>query len=72
MWATAKDKTMQLQCHACGKKFRSMSAEAKHRHNFPAMCTRNRQFERFTAQVEQKARLSQAVERARSVWAKKG
>lgn len=42
-----------LQCHACGKKFRSMSAEAKHRHNFPAMCTRNRTFERFVAEIEQ-------------------
>lgn len=24
----------------CGKKFRSMSAEAVHRHNFPALCRR--------------------------------
>lgn len=46
---------MDMSCHACGKKFRTMNAEAKHRHNFPAMCTRNRQFERFTAQVEQDA-----------------
>lgn len=27
-----------LQCHACGMRFRSMLAEAKHRHNFPALC----------------------------------
>ena len=33
-----------LQCHVCGKTFRSMSAEAKHRHNFPAMCQRNKKF----------------------------
>lgn len=26
----------------CGKKFRSMSAEAFHRHNFPALCRRAR------------------------------
>jgi hypothetical protein len=38
---------MDLRCFACGKTFRSMTAEAKHRHNFPALCTRNRQFARF-------------------------
>ena len=27
---------------SCGAKFRSMSAEAKHRHNFPALCRRSR------------------------------
>jgi len=27
-----------MQCHCCGMTFRSMSAEAKHRHNFPAYC----------------------------------
>jgi hypothetical protein len=35
---------MNLECSACGKKFRSMTAEAKHRHNFPALCARNRRF----------------------------
>ena len=30
---------MDLSCR-CGKRFRSMSAEAVHRHNFPALCRR--------------------------------
>lgn len=30
---------MNLSCQ-CGKRFRSMSAEAVHRHNFPALCKR--------------------------------
>lgn len=46
---------MGMSCHACGAKFRSMSAEAKHRHNFPAMCRRNRQFERFMRKIEREA-----------------
>ena len=29
---------MHLHCTSCGMKFRTMIAEAKHRHNFPAMC----------------------------------
>ena len=36
--------TEKLQCHVCGQTFRSMISEAKHRHNFPAMCKRNKQF----------------------------
>lgn len=31
----------QLVC-ICGKRFRSMGAEAVHRHNFPALCKQNR------------------------------
>ena len=27
-----------LQCNGCGMKFWSMIAEARHRHNFPALC----------------------------------
>lgn len=38
---------MTLECHACGKRFRSMLAEARHRHNFPAMCRRGKRFNRF-------------------------
>jgi len=38
---------MQLECNACGKRFRSMLAEARHRHNFPALCTRNKRFAEF-------------------------
>lgn len=37
----------QLSCHACGKTFRSAIAEARHRHNWPALCTRNKQFKAF-------------------------
>lgn len=46
---------MQLSCHACGKTFRSMTAEAKHRHNFPVMCTRNKRFKAFLAETEEQA-----------------
>lgn len=38
---------MDLACHACGKRFRSALAEAKHRHNFPVMCARNWRFAKF-------------------------
>lgn len=34
-------------CSACGKRFYSMSGEARHRHNFPALCTRNARFARW-------------------------
>jgi hypothetical protein len=37
----------QLSCFACGKAFRSAVAEARHRHNFPVLCTRNKAFEAF-------------------------
>ena len=41
-----------VQCHACGKKFRSMSAEAKHRHNFPALCDkRSRMWREFQIEL---------------------
>lgn len=43
---------MNLECHACGARFRSAIAEAKHRHNFPAMCRRNKRFAKFVAEVE--------------------
>lgn len=32
-----RDWTDRMQC-SCGMTFRSMSAEAKHRHNFPLLC----------------------------------
>jgi hypothetical protein len=38
-----------MSCHACGKTFRSAIAEARHRHNFPAFCKRNKQFAKFIA-----------------------
>lgn len=43
--------SQRLTCHACGKSFRSMTAEARHRHNFPALCTRNKRFERFVKET---------------------
>lgn len=29
-----------MHCHACGTAFRSAVAEARHRHNFPALCNK--------------------------------
>ena len=37
----------RLTCHACGHVARSAIEEARHRHNFPTLCKRNKQFERF-------------------------
>jgi hypothetical protein len=37
-----------MQCPACGKRFYSYGAEARHRHNFPTLCIRNKKFEAFT------------------------
>lgn len=34
----AKHWTEVLSCHLCGKRFRSMSAEAYHRHNAKFIC----------------------------------
>lgn len=34
-------------CCACGKRFYSASGEAKHRHNFPALCVRNKKFSQW-------------------------
>lgn len=36
--------TDAYQCYACGMKFRSYAADARHRHNWPALCKRNKQF----------------------------
>lgn len=44
---------MQLECHACGKRFRSAITEAKHRHNFPTMCKRNKRFAEFLKETKQ-------------------
>lgn len=41
---------MDLSCHACGTRFRSMGAEARHRHNWPALCKRNKKFAAFMAE----------------------
>lgn len=41
----------RLSCHACGATFRSAVAEARHRHNFPTMCKRSKQFARFQEEV---------------------
>lgn len=38
---------MDLRCHVCGTTFRTAIAEAKHRHNFPALCKNNKQFKAF-------------------------
>lgn len=43
---------MDLSCHACGARFRTMTAEAKHRHNFPTMCKRNKRFREFVVATE--------------------
>lgn len=40
---------MKLECWVCGMKFRSLTAEARHRHNFPALCKRNRRFRAWEA-----------------------
>lgn len=37
----------KMSCHACGTTFRSAISEARHRHNFPVMCKRNKQFAKF-------------------------
>lgn len=45
---------MNMQCHCCGKTFRSMIAEAKHRHNFPALCNKSsRRWKEFQRELEQ-------------------
>jgi hypothetical protein len=41
---------MDLSCHVCGKRFRSAIAEARHRHNWPVLCTRNKRFAKFMAE----------------------
>jgi len=38
-------------CHACGQGFYSYGTEARHRHNFPAMCKRGKRFAEFEAEV---------------------
>lgn len=58
---------MNLECHVCGKKFRSMLAEAKHRHNFPAMCRRNERFRIWEKDI-QISRLKEALELAVIRW----
>lgn len=40
-----------MSCHACGTTFRSSIAEARHRHNFPVLCKRNKHFARFQEEV---------------------
>lgn len=35
---------MNYTCHACGHRARSAIAEARHRHNFPVLCKRNKRF----------------------------
>ena len=43
-----------LSCSACGTKFRTVIAEARHRHNFPALCKRNARFRRFEREISDK------------------
>lgn len=43
---------MRLECFACGTRFRTAIAEAKHRHNFPVMCKRNNRFLKFIAETK--------------------
>lgn len=44
---------MNLSCTACGKTFRSMIAEARHRHSFPVLCKRNKRFQKWEAEVRE-------------------
>jgi len=56
-----------LKCHACGKRFRSMSAEAKHRHNFPALCNKtSKQWDKFRLELaeDQVSRLTEQLKLA--------
>lgn len=53
---------MNLECNACGKRFRSMIAEARHRHNFPALCTRNKRFAKFIEENEREAARKRVAE----------
>jgi len=50
-------------CFACGKSFSSAIEEDKHRHNFPALCTHNKKFREWEAEVE--LRKLQALDAAR-------
>lgn len=43
---------MSYTCNACGARFRSYGAEARHRHNFPALCKRNKQFAAWVKEQE--------------------
>lgn len=45
-------------CHACGARFRSPIAEARHRHNFPALCRRNKRFEAWSKATNEAAMLA--------------
>jgi hypothetical protein len=49
-----REAPMNLECHACGKRFRSMNAESVHRHNWPALCKRNKRFAAFIAETQEK------------------
>lgn len=46
---------MNYTCQACGHRSRSAIAEARHRHNFPAMCKRNARFARWSKHYNIKA-----------------
>lgn len=39
------------QCDACGKRFGTAIAEARHRHNFPALCVRNKRFTEWASKI---------------------
>lgn len=43
---------MDLSCSACGARFRSAIAEARHRHNFPVLCKRNKKFKKWAEERE--------------------
>ena len=38
-----------MECLACGKRFYSAIGEARHRHNWPVLCIRNKRFAAFIA-----------------------
>lgn len=54
-------KAIKLECPACGVRFRTMIAEARHRHNFPTLCTRGSRFNNFIAENEIKELCAEAL-----------
>ena len=43
---------LHYECSACGAKFSTPIGEARHRHNFPALCKRNKRFKAWQRQIE--------------------
>ena len=54
---------MNLSCPACGKRFRSAIAEARHRHNFPAHCRRNKRFLAWQKSIQDREQSEKELKR---------